>query len=435
MSVVPRCAWVLTYDGNEVTDELAPWVTGIEYTDHTEGDSDELQIRLQNADGRWWQGWFPSTGDVLTLAFGWRGQSLLDAGIFQVDEIEFGVGPDTATIRALAVPMTSALRTVASTSFEETTLRAIVEQLAARLELELIGDVPEVPILRATQANESSLAFLRRLARDYGYAFSVRPPQLVFWPLVQLELADSTLTIHRSAVFPGASVKSSAQATYAACEVRWFDPRLKGLRQVTVFADYARKRVVTGGQDEGNSSNSTTPPEVPSRLLKQTVKGDDVRQWQEFLRGQGIDTGPIDGIFGPLTRNATMAFQRRAGIKVDGIAGPETFRAAVAAGYGSSTETNIAGTDITGRVLRLERKCETPEQAEAMAKAALDAANRLQGTASLEVVGDIRLTAGVNVELRGFGRFDGKFAVTQSRHGITKDGGWTTALELSSVVS
>lgn len=34
-----------------------------------------------------------------------------------------------------------------------------------------------------------------------------------------------------------------------------------------------------------------------------------------------------DGVFGPLTRRATMAFQRSAGIGVDGIAGPESWNA------------------------------------------------------------------------------------------------------------
>lgn len=45
-----------------------------------------------------------------------------------------------------------------------------------------------------------------------------------------------------------------------------------------------------------------------------------------ILQSLGYDPGPIDGIFGPRTKNAVMRFQRDNGLKVDGIVGPETMR-------------------------------------------------------------------------------------------------------------
>jgi hypothetical protein len=45
---------------------------------------------------------------------------------------------------------------------------------------------------------------------------------------------------------------------------------------------------------------------------------------QVTLRARGYYSGTIDGIRGPLTRAATMRFQRRAGLAVDGILGPRT---------------------------------------------------------------------------------------------------------------
>lgn len=49
-----------------------------------------------------------------------------------------------------------------------------------------------------------------------------------------------------------------------------------------------------------------------------------VLEVQQALRRAGFDPGPLDGIAGPLTRRAIRAFQRRAGLKADGIAGPRT---------------------------------------------------------------------------------------------------------------
>lgn len=61
-----------------------------------------------------------------------------------------------------------------------------------------------------------------------------------------------------------------------------------------------------------------------------------VANWQGLLVAHGHDIGVsglrgdgIDGVFGDLTDTATRAFQAAAGLAVDGIAGPETYRAAL----------------------------------------------------------------------------------------------------------
>lgn len=48
---------------------------------------------------------------------------------------------------------------------------------------------------------------------------------------------------------------------------------------------------------------------------------------QSALQGLQLYSGFVDGIDGPLTRDGILAFQRRRGLPVDGIAGPETRRA------------------------------------------------------------------------------------------------------------
>jgi GH24 family phage-related lysozyme (muramidase) len=53
-----------------------------------------------------------------------------------------------------------------------------------------------------------------------------------------------------------------------------------------------------------------------------------LRNAQELLRWVGTYDGPVDGIFGEGTEQAVMAFQRREDLEyVDGIIGPETWRA------------------------------------------------------------------------------------------------------------
>jgi peptidoglycan hydrolase-like protein with peptidoglycan-binding domain len=67
------------------------------------------------------------------------------------------------------------------------------------------------------------------------------------------------------------------------------------------------------------------------------MSGPDVKEWQEFLIFLAGPTvvGPTgaDGIFGAMTQAATAAFQRSSNLVDDGVAGPLTYRAALAAGY------------------------------------------------------------------------------------------------------
>ncbi|APR86110.1 N-acetylmuramoyl-L-alanine amidase [Minicystis rosea] len=77
---------------------------------------------------------------------------------------------------------------------------------------------------------------------------------------------------------------------------------------------------------------------IPSRVLKRPLRGDDVERWQLFLLGQELDPGPIDGLFGAGTEQATRAFQQQHGLDADGKVGRLTLQAALALGFGSLDE-------------------------------------------------------------------------------------------------
>ncbi|MET7683864.1 peptidoglycan-binding protein [Streptomyces sp. NPDC005423] len=55
--------------------------------------------------------------------------------------------------------------------------------------------------------------------------------------------------------------------------------------------------------------------------------GADVAEAQCLLRRAGISPGGIDGMFGPLTLRAVRTFQLRAGLTVDGMLGPRSWKA------------------------------------------------------------------------------------------------------------
>jgi len=74
-----------------------------------------------------------------------------------------------------------------------------------------------------------------------------------------------------------------------------------------------------------------TPPPGPDecRTLRVTtpyMRGEDVLAVQQALQEQGIDPGPIDGIYGPLTARAVTVFQTRRGLTPNGVVTGEVYR-------------------------------------------------------------------------------------------------------------
>ena len=59
-------------------------------------------------------------------------------------------------------------------------------------------------------------------------------------------------------------------------------------------------------------------------ILQLNSSGPDVVVLQRALKASGFDPGLEDGIFGPGTEAAVLAFQRSEGLAVDGIVGPNT---------------------------------------------------------------------------------------------------------------
>src|SRR5215208_3176374 len=60
--------------------------------------------------------------------------------------------------------------------------------------------------------------------------------------------------------------------------------------------------------------------------------GPDVERLQRALLRAGFSPGPVDGIFGSQTDAAVRSFQSARGLTVDGIVGPNTWKALPALG-------------------------------------------------------------------------------------------------------
>jgi phage protein D len=225
---VPQAAFTLFYGKKNVTADIAPYVTSVVYTDHLDGESDELEVALEDTDGRWLRGWYPGKSDRLALRIGYEGAPLVSCGQFEIDEIEFAMPPSTVTIKALATGVKTPLRTRGGFAYENTTLAAIAAHIAKRNKLTLIGKIRDLRIDRITQYQERDVAFLKRVAREYGYAFKVAGDQLVFTELAELREAKAVLTLS-PADLTDLRLSDKVKDVYAKASVKHHDPKQKKL--------------------------------------------------------------------------------------------------------------------------------------------------------------------------------------------------------------
>jgi peptidoglycan hydrolase-like protein with peptidoglycan-binding domain len=88
-------------------------------------------------------------------------------------------------------------------------------------------------------------------------------------------------------------------------------------------------------------------PLFGKRVIKPGMVGFDVAVLQFLLAIEGFDVGTLDGRFGPLTQAAVVAYQERARLVPDGVAGPATqARLCPSAGCRSRT---LAGSSPSAR--------------------------------------------------------------------------------------
>jgi phage protein D len=91
------------------------------------------------------------------------------------------------------------------------------------------------------------------------------------------------------------------------------------------------------------------------------------------------------------------------------------------------------GADKNGQTLEINEKVETREEAQQLAMKRLRQKNKAEYSAEFTLVGDVRLVAGVNVDVIGWGMFDAKYIIETATHSVSASG-YTVQLKLRRVL-
>lgn len=194
---VPQLTYKIVYSGKDITADISRFLVELEYADRVTGESDTLDITLDDSDGLWVNDWAPAKGDTIACEIG-DGLVSVSAGTFTVDEIEYSGPPDTLVIRCIAANTSKALRSRKSKVHEKKTLAQIVNAVAAEHGYQVQGKIEDITLDARVQHRETDLAFLQRLAAEYGYVFSLRNGVITFYDVYELEGSAAAVVLQHS---------------------------------------------------------------------------------------------------------------------------------------------------------------------------------------------------------------------------------------------
>ena len=83
--------------------------------------------------------------------------------------------------------------------------------------------------------------------------------------------------------------------------------------------------------------------------------------------------------------------------------------------------------------MRINTKVTSKKEANELAKKKLREKNKDETSASLEVVGNPYFVAGITINIKGFGLYNGKYIIQSAGHSVGNSG-YTTSLSLRKVL-
>lgn len=180
----PQPRWKVTLDDRDLTAIMIPRLVGLSVTSCRQDTADQLDITLSDHDGKLA---LPPTTATLRVWLGWDDSGLTDKGSFVIDELEHAGAPDVIVMRGRSANLRSDLRQQREQSYSDTTVGAIVNQLAGRNKLtaRCHPDLVAMAIDHIDQTNESDINFLTRLGKRYDAVATIKSSALIFCPIGQ----------------------------------------------------------------------------------------------------------------------------------------------------------------------------------------------------------------------------------------------------------
>ncbi len=199
---VRRAALRLEYEGRDISADVAPHLVFARYVDQAHAKADELEVVLEDRDGRWSGAWCPKSGAKLTASIevlDWRDRAprvLMECGDFTINRLTLQGPHGALKMTGLSAFVNSSLRREArSRAWNDTTLERMAGDIAGEHKLGLVYEGREIKLKRQDQRGESDLAFITRVAEEYGFRVKSAEGSLVLVEAAKMDAQAPVLTL------------------------------------------------------------------------------------------------------------------------------------------------------------------------------------------------------------------------------------------------
>lgn len=367
---------VLMYNDTDITHDISKYIESFSFTERAKnGESDDLNITVENTTGIWSNGWFPDRGAKIKaqiITKNWNKPNdyyMLDCGSFEIDDLTDSGPTSTFTIGALSVGITSSIRGEShSKAWEHFKLSSLVNEFAERHGFEVFFDSDYDPVIdRFDQKNESDLEFLIKISEYIGVNVRLSHGKIIVYQERLYDAKEVSLTLSKNeGGFISHSFRASSADVYFACQVQFLDSK-------------SGKLVTYQYTPNGRSG----------------------------VMGKGDKSG---------------------GVKID----PKTRMLITTPG--NSEKEEISEPKV-GKMLKINRRCSNLAEAENLAKASLRSKNSREITGSLTYAGNLYLRAGLTIGIRGFGMWDySSWVIEEVNHSWSTFEGLVTSITIRGVL-
>lgn len=270
----------ITIDGKNVTGYLNEYLIGVTFNDKTSCEVDDITITLEDRDEKFSDEWMPMIGDPLTVQIVTTNidgsQDILECGDFEIDLVTDSGPPNICQIKAVNTVNSPIRKVLRSKQWKNMTLGAICEQIANtyQLKYQFIGaDITEngkviaidddnMDISEVNQSEQSDLAFLVKLADDYGYVVKLDDEQLILCAQDYLEAQEPTASFDKDEL---ANRQAGRQGfdIYKEVTVRYISPKTKKVKKARAkavdpnMAIYNKEWLAAHSKQKQSSKKST----------------------------------------------------------------------------------------------------------------------------------------------------------------------------------
>ena len=221
----------LIANGKDVSEFINMNATTVDFKDEAGDVADEITLNIAGIFAK------PKYKDELKLWIGTEEKGLFYCGIFTVQSVSSSEGNTySIEITATAANFSSNLKVKRSVSYENVSIKKIVQIIANRHDLGVASDFDDIYVLHSEQTNESDLNFLLRLADEDNALFAIKNNKIIFKKKIKDNKKSDKLPRFSLKKDEHTEVKiySSNKEEYGSCKAIWRDTKQNVQRSITV---------------------------------------------------------------------------------------------------------------------------------------------------------------------------------------------------------